>query len=296
MIESSDGYKKGCIVNPGVDSAQWYFGSRKRDFYLYGIEGLKNSLKDLPIKIENVPEGSLVKKGNPAVTFTITGNQNIHLGFIIENLVYHSLWYKSTIFTYLMEFKNHMIDCGFDPYSVIGKIRRGCSCFEQAKMAEDVFSNVFYPIPESISGVSDHASILINGEDFCFQNSHCVMIDTFDKEIALKKLDSQVIMIDSGDLYTEVVNLLSTTDNILCLISTIDSKEEWKTLVEKISFLPNKNRVLFSIGSEVFQKVCRDDLDLIYKPNARKINNVWEGVSKKTVGKETLSGLLTIKR
>lgn len=289
----ADNYKKSQNINEEVCAVQWYVGSRKRDFFVDGINALRESTLGLPIEIHSVADGDYVKKGEAALTITAYGTEAIKLGCMLEVLVYHSLWYRSTVMTYLTEAKIHLESHGFYSQNTVPKIRRGCTCIEQAKVAEEVFEKVFAHIPDTLSGIADHSTILINGEDYAFATNHAVMVDTFDKEAAYQKISDQCVLIDSGDLYQGALEAYERTVSPICIVDTV-TREAWHDLVIKLSELPDKHRFQFSIGSEVFQKVSRDDLDIIYKPCARMMSDgKWEAIGKASPNKETHAGYIS---
>ena len=283
----ADAYKYNQRFDPKVEAVQWYFGSRSFDFYIQGVRILKNALKPYGVEVSGAKDGDFIPAGTPALTFTFEGD-NRFFGGMLENEIYHSLWYRSTVYTLLIQAKEHLEKNGFSPRPA-PKIRRGCATPEQADIAEQMFEQVFFDPNIRDGKVADHANILINGETFAFDNHNAVMIDTHDEAEAVKKLHYNVILIDSGDMEAKARKYYKETDAHICLLDTV-TRENWFSIVESLSELEQKHRIGFSIGSEVFQKVSRDDLDLIYKPCARKIGGVWEGISKQSTGKETLSG------
>lgn len=274
-----------------IEGVQWYFGTRNVSFYLFGIDKLKEKLKDYDfIEIGGYKEGELVPSGEPAITITIRDKEKLSVGNEIEDLVYNEIWYRSTVGSLLMNCKTHLEINGFTVRTVYPQLGRSSINPEQTKMALELWETIFYPLPTKPRPVAFHNDILINGEDFCLENYQCVMADTWDIDNFIAKVKrknyTHTVMVDSNPLMENMLKILSETECHVCQVESI-SLHEWKSLVSQFTHNP---RVWFTIGSFVFSKVNRDTLNFIYKTCAVKRNNTWVGVGKTTPNKETLKG------
>ncbi|AAQ64328.1 hypothetical protein KVP40.0259 [Vibrio phage KVP40] len=278
-----------------VQGVQWYFGSRTHDFYLYGIDSLIDKVKDCDfIEIKHVQEGTLVKRGEAAVTVTITDHSRIAYGNMIETLLYNELWYSSTVGTILHRCLDVLHENGYDARSAYPQIGRASSTPEQSAKARDVFARIFYQSSNEKIPVAMHSDILINGEEYCMEHYNGIMIDTFDKQACIDLINKKdfrgTVMVDSQPIIETIERVLAETK---CFVAQAESVtlDEW---IEIVRHFKGNKRIFYGIGSFAFSNISRDTFGLIYKVCAVKKNDNWIGVSKMTTGKQTSAGYKVI--
>ncbi|CAL9988096.1 nicotinamide phosphoribosyl transferase [Vibrio phage D480] len=279
------------IYDDGIKRAQWYFGSRTHDFYLYGVGELLDVVRQYPfIDMQTKPVGTLVKRGEPAIVVTINSNELLQYGNMIETLIYNRIWYASTVGTILHNMRDHLHSNGFDVYRAFPQMGRASVNEHQTKVASDIFSRVFYKLNDSLRSVATHNEILMTSETFCIENYHSVMADTYDIREFCKLANSLnysgEIMVDSKPIIDNIEYVLSETPNTVCQVESV-TREEWYDIVTHFS---GNERVLFGIGSCCFTNVNRDTLGFVYKTCAIHRGDEWIAVSKQTKNKETFSG------
>lgn len=279
------------VYDDELSAAQWYFGSRTCDFYLYGIKELRASLSQYPfIDVQSRSDGDLIRVGEPAITITIRRASVLKYGNMIETLLYNTVWYRSTVGTILIGMKDTLIRNGFSVYSAFPQTGRASVNHEQTLVANEMFERVFYKLGTELRSVATHNEILMTSERFCLQNYRSVMADTYDIanfcELCHELDYTGNIMIDSSPIIENIDYVLSHTNNTISQVESI-TINEWHELVEHYS---GNKRLTFGIGSCCFTNISRDTFGLVFKTCAIERNGKWIGVSKQTSNKKTHNG------